>query len=111
MRCLENSARAAQVRSGWRPAWGFRGLRLLDPPAGRPRDPDRLRADLPLDHLPPRRPAQLTERSSRRSSSGRTYKVVGTPEEADTILDGTINFADKNLVVENPFNLPRAAQR
>ena len=35
------------------------------------------------------------------------YKVVGTREEADTILDGTINFADKNIIVENPFNLPR----
>jgi hypothetical protein len=35
------------------------------------------------------------------------YKVVGTPEEADTILEGTINYADKNIVVESPFNLPR----
>lgn len=35
------------------------------------------------------------------------YKVVGTPEGADTILEGTISFADKNTVVENPFNLPR----
>jgi len=35
------------------------------------------------------------------------YKVVGRPEGADTILEGTINFADKNTVVENPFNLPR----
>jgi hypothetical protein len=35
------------------------------------------------------------------------YKVVGKLEGADTILDGTVNFADKNLVVENPFNLPR----
>ena len=32
---------------------------------------------------------------------------MGTPEGADTILEGTINFADKNTVVENPFNLPR----
>ena len=35
------------------------------------------------------------------------YKVVGRPEDADTILEGTINYADKNIVVENPFNLPR----
>lgn len=35
------------------------------------------------------------------------YKVVGTPEAGDTILEGTVNFAEKNLVVENPFNLPR----
>lgn len=35
------------------------------------------------------------------------FRVVGTQEEADTILDGTVNFADKNIIVENPFNLPR----
>lgn len=35
------------------------------------------------------------------------YKVVGTPEDADSTLDGTINFSDKNVVVESPFNLPR----
>ena len=35
------------------------------------------------------------------------YKVVGTREDADTILDGTVNFADKNIIVESPFNLPR----
>ena len=29
------------------------------------------------------------------------------PEGADTILNGTVNFADKNIIVENPFNLPR----
>jgi hypothetical protein len=35
------------------------------------------------------------------------YKVVGRPEDADTVLEGTINFADKNIIVESPFNLPR----
>ncbi len=35
------------------------------------------------------------------------YKVVGRPEGADSVLEGTINLADKNTVVENPFNLPR----
>jgi hypothetical protein len=35
------------------------------------------------------------------------FKVVGSPEGADTILEGTINFAEKNIVVENPFNLAR----
>lgn len=35
------------------------------------------------------------------------YKVVGRPEDADTKLEGTINFAEKNIVVESPFNLPR----
>jgi hypothetical protein len=34
------------------------------------------------------------------------YKVVGTFEDADTILEMKINYAQKNLVVENPTNLP-----
>src|SRR5262245_21072733 len=28
------------------------------------------------------------------------YKVVGRPDQADTILEGTINFAEKNIIVE-----------
>src|SRR4051794_37503970 len=35
------------------------------------------------------------------------YKVVGNPEGADSTLEGTVNFSDKNVVVENPYNLPR----
>ena len=35
------------------------------------------------------------------------FKVVGREENADTTLFGEVNFADKNTVVENPFNLPR----
>lgn len=35
------------------------------------------------------------------------YKVVQVPEEADSTLEGTVNFTEKNVVVENPFNLPR----
>ena len=35
------------------------------------------------------------------------YKVVGTPDDADTTLEGTVNFSDKNVVLENPYNLPR----
>lgn len=35
------------------------------------------------------------------------FKVVGREEGADTTLFGEVNFADKNTVVENPFNLPR----
>ncbi len=35
------------------------------------------------------------------------YKVVGKPDEADSTLEGTVNFSDKNVVVENPYNLPR----
>ncbi|GAC1463735.1 MAG: hypothetical protein NVSMB9_01540 [Isosphaeraceae bacterium] len=50
---------------------------------------------------------QLTELVIKEIERRAGYKVVGTQEEADTILDGTINFADKNIMVENPFNLPR----
>lgn len=35
------------------------------------------------------------------------YKVVGKPDGADATLSGTINFAEKNVVVENLNNLPR----
>jgi hypothetical protein len=35
------------------------------------------------------------------------YKVVQKPEEADSVLEGTVNFTEKNVVVENPYNLPR----
>ncbi len=35
------------------------------------------------------------------------YKVVGRQDLADTTLEGELNFTDKNIVVENPFNLPR----
>jgi hypothetical protein len=49
----------------------------------------------------------LTEMIQKEIQYRTPYKVVGTPEGADTVLEGTINFADKNIVVENPFNLPR----
>ena len=35
------------------------------------------------------------------------YKVVGSPEGADAILEGTIVYVDKNISVESPYNLPR----
>ena len=50
---------------------------------------------------------QLTELVIKEIEKRTPFKVVGTPDEADTILEGTINYADKNTVVENPFNLPR----
>ena len=34
-------------------------------------------------------------------------KVVGTPEEADAILVGTVDVDDKDLVVGNVLNLSR----
>jgi hypothetical protein len=50
---------------------------------------------------------QLTELVIKEIEKRTPFKVVGTPEGADMILDGEINFADKNIIVENPFNLPR----
>jgi hypothetical protein len=50
---------------------------------------------------------QLTELVQKEIEKRTPFKVVGTPEGADMILDGEINFADKNIIVENPFNLPR----
>ncbi len=39
------------------------------------------------------------------------YRLVSHVEKADTILSGTVNFVDKNILVENPFNLPRQLTR
>jgi hypothetical protein len=39
------------------------------------------------------------------------YRLVDDVENADTILTGTVNFVDKNILVENPFNLPRQLTR
>jgi hypothetical protein len=50
---------------------------------------------------------QLTELVVKEIERRTPFKHVGTPEGADTILDGTINYADKSLVVQNPFNYPR----
>lgn len=50
---------------------------------------------------------QLTELVIKEIEKRTPYKVVGSIEEADTILEGTVNFADKNILVENPFNYPR----
>ena len=50
---------------------------------------------------------QLTEEVIKQIERRTPFKVVGKPEGADTTLEGVINFADKNLILENPFNLPR----
>ena len=49
----------------------------------------------------------LTEAVTKEIEERTRYKVVGTLDEADAILEGTVNTADKNLVVEDPLNLPR----
>lgn len=50
---------------------------------------------------------QLTEMVQKEIERRTPYKVVGSPEGADSTLDGQIIFADKNLMIENPNNLPR----
>jgi hypothetical protein len=50
---------------------------------------------------------QLTEAVEKEITLRTPYKVVGNHEKADSLLSGVINFADKNLVVEAPTNLPR----
>src|SRR6516225_10107581 len=49
----------------------------------------------------------LTEAVIKEIEERTRYKVVGTPEEADTILEGTISFAEKDLIGESPSNFPR----
>jgi hypothetical protein len=50
---------------------------------------------------------QLTELVQKEIEKRTPYKVVGSPDGADTVLEGTIIQVDKNLGVENPYNLPR----
>ncbi|WZP00502.1 LPS assembly lipoprotein LptE [Isosphaeraceae bacterium EP7] len=50
---------------------------------------------------------QLTELVKKEIANRTPFKLVNDPDAADTILDGEVNFADKNLIVESPFNLPR----
>ena len=49
----------------------------------------------------------LTEAVTKEINMRTPFKVVGTPEEADSILRGVITMDSKNLVVEAPTNLPR----
>jgi hypothetical protein len=49
----------------------------------------------------------LTEMVIKEIERRTPYKVVGNPEGADTTLEGTVNFSDKNIILESPFNLPR----
>ncbi|MGP0067456.1 MAG: hypothetical protein ACLQGP_28155 [Isosphaeraceae bacterium] len=49
----------------------------------------------------------LTEAVTKEINLRTPFRVVGKPEQADSILRGVITVADKNLVVEAPTNLPR----
>jgi len=50
---------------------------------------------------------QLTEAVEKEITLRTPFKVVGNHEHADSLLSGVITYADKNLVVEAPTNLPR----
>jgi hypothetical protein len=50
---------------------------------------------------------QLTELVMKEIERRTPYKVVGTPEGADTVLEGVIQSEMKNVIVESPYNLPR----
>ncbi len=50
---------------------------------------------------------QLTEMLRTEIVTRTPYKVVANPENADARLEGTVVFDDKNVMVENPYNLPR----
>jgi hypothetical protein len=49
----------------------------------------------------------LAEAVAKEISMRTPYRVVGDHEKADSIIRGVITFADKNLTVEAPTNLPR----
>jgi hypothetical protein len=53
----------------------------------------------------------LTEMIQKEIGRRTPYRIVDNLEDADTILSGVVNFADKNIVVESPFNLPRQLTR
>ncbi len=50
---------------------------------------------------------ELTRQLQQKIEHRTSFKVVGSPEEADAVLEGTINYVDKNLMVQSPYNLPR----
>ncbi len=50
---------------------------------------------------------QLTELVIKEIERRTPFKVVGSPQGADSTLEGVIAYADKNLLVEAPNNLPR----
>ncbi len=50
---------------------------------------------------------RLTQMLRQEITTRTPYKVVGNPEEADVTLEGVVLFDNKNVMVENPYNLPR----
>jgi hypothetical protein len=54
---------------------------------------------------------RLTELVQKEIQDRTPFKVVGSPDGADAMLEGTITYVDRNLYVENPQNLPRELQQ
>lgn len=54
---------------------------------------------------------QLTKLLQDEIQNRTPFKVVGSPEGADATLEGTVAIVDRNLIVENPNNLPRQLQQ
>ena len=50
---------------------------------------------------------QLTQLLVDEINARTPYRVVSDPDRADARLEGVVKFDDKNVQVENPFNLPR----
>ncbi len=50
---------------------------------------------------------QLTQMLIEEINRRTPYRVVSDPAKADARLEGTVAFDDKNVLVENPYNLPR----
>lgn len=53
---------------------------------------------------------QITEAVQKEIPKRTPYQVVGSPEGADTTLEGTVIYVDKNAIVENPNNFARQVQ-
>lgn len=52
----------------------------------------------------------ITEAVQKEIPKRTPYKVLGSPDGADTTLEGTVVYVDKNAIVENPNNLARQIQ-
>jgi hypothetical protein len=50
---------------------------------------------------------KLTEMLRQEIINRTPYTIVSDPDKADARLEGTVVFDDKNVMVENPYNLPR----
>jgi hypothetical protein len=52
----------------------------------------------------------ITEAIQKEIPKRTPFKVLGSPDGADTTLEGTVTYVDKAAIVENPNNLARQIQ-